>query len=404
MPVRKEDSTAGASATIPRGVLLRTGVERVYYGPGCAGQELRECLGAMGLRRALLVSSKTLAAGTDAVANLRGNGNGAIVETFLWSRLEGVEEQIARGVEVARAVRADALISLGGGGVVDGAKCIALALAEGPDLEACRVRCSSSHPPEVPVLPNPKLPHLAVPTTLTGCEFTQATGIFDGKRRNIFIDPKLLPRAVFLDPALTLTTPRDLWASTAVKVIDHAVERIYATTSNPLTDALGVKAIEAVMRWLPVSLREPANLSARLELQMASLMTGMGWGRGLAHAFTHVLEARCGVPDSLVAGIVLPHAIEYNEKAALAKLPMIAGALGVGRPEDHGSRDGAACAAAIKDLLSTLGLPLRLRDIGVPADALGGVAGETMSDIAMATNPRRPADPAELLRVLEAAW
>jgi alcohol dehydrogenase class IV len=81
----------------------------------------------------------------------------------------------------------------------------------------------------------------------------------------------------------------------------------------------------------------------------------------------------------------------------------VAEALGVrklGMSEEESAR---AAVQAVCDLRARIGLPQKLREVGVPREALAEVAEASLSDGSIVYNPR-PADAASLTELLEAAW
>jgi alcohol dehydrogenase class IV len=259
----------------------------------------------------------------------------------------------------------------------------------------------------IPALTRPKLPHLAIPTTLSGAEFTHIAGITrtDVGVKEIFLDPQLVPRVVFLDPTFTLPTPTTLWASTGLKALDHAIESVYSLKSNPFTDALCLEAVRQVFTHLERSVTRPDDLALRLALQHASWLACYGitntWV-GLGHALCHQVGARCGVPHGIAAGILLPHAMAFNRPVTLERQALLAQAMAIEGVTLAASATEAADRVA--GLVARLGVPQRLRDVGVSRTALGAIADHTARDFVVRTNPRPIRSAAEIRALLEEAW
>jgi alcohol dehydrogenase class IV len=144
---------------------------------------------------------------------------------------------------------------------------------------------------------------------------------------------------------------------------------------------------------------DPDDLVARGRCQFA---VGMALpqlamvGVGLVAGLRHQLGGGLGVAHGEASTIVLPHVVRWNRGSCEAALRRAAAAAGVDGPD--------GLIAAIESLTVRLGLPTRLRDVGVAAEALAGVAEHVLGDGAVATNPRPVTDAAEVLEVLRAAW
>lgn len=389
--------------------MLHPAGDGVVYGTGCAERELVRLVGRCAMRRVLLVTTPSVrrAGLADEVSALLGT---SLAGVYDGSREHTPEPAVLAGAAVARDVEADGIVSLGGSSVVDLAKGIALVLAEGEDLRRLRSTYQAGDPSATrrPRLDGPKLPHISVPTTLSGAEFTGAAGITDpvGKVKQIYQDPKLAPRWVVMDPALTLATPGPLWAGTGMKVLADTVEVLCSTRATPLSDAVAGASLRMLAGELVASMQPAsggaagqADLEARARCQFAVAMVVpqlAAVGIGLVAGLRHQLGGGLGIPHGVASTIVLPHVLRWNAPACGPQLEAAAAAVGV---------DGAAALiATIEDLTRRLGLPSRLRDVGVAEADLPAVAAHVLGDGALATNPRRVGQLDDVLEVLRAAW
>jgi len=146
-----------------------------------------------------------------------------------------------------------------------------------------------------------------VPTTLSAAEFTPFAGVSDASRhvKEGYAHPLLAPRAVILDPAATLETPPQLWLSTGMKAVDHAVEQLCNPVRTPYADALAEEGLTRLARGLPASKADPADLEARQQCQfgMWLAMSGAGAGQGLgaSHAIGHTLGGSYGIAHGITS-------------------------------------------------------------------------------------------------------
>lgn len=312
---------------------------RVHFGAGALNKLQDE---ARDHERAFVVTGRTLSEKTDLVRR---------VEQLLGEKLIGTyvgmsEHTPGSAVEEAarRAESADLLVSFGGGSVVDGTKAVAVRLG---------------YPAQV-----------AVPTTLSGAEWADRIGVTDeaAGRKSGFADTKAVPPVVILDPDVTLPTPEKLWLSTGIRALDHAVEGFLFGGPHPVEDVTGLEGARRLMGLLPRSRREPEDVGVRHELQLAAWLSYFGplnTPMSLSHNLGRRIGASYGVPHGYTSCITLaPTLAVVKERHSEERWAMLAGALG-GEP-----------AQSVAALVEGLGLPDRLRDVGVPEEDLDAIAGE----------------------------
>jgi maleylacetate reductase len=171
-------------------------------------------------------------------------------------------------------LRDTVLVSFGGGSVVDLTKGMALVLAEGEDFDRLQAHFTLATGLQAPKLPAPKLPHLAIPTTLSGGEFTGGIGITDEERgeKDVYLDPKTTPRWVFLDASLSTATPADLWAGTGMKMFADGLEMLCSPRATPYTNALAHQALELLYQNLPGGVADANDVTARGNCLFAPFM------------------------------------------------------------------------------------------------------------------------------------
>lgn len=334
----------------------------------------------------------------------------ARVRTMLGDRFagayDGVTSHVPRacvvaGARAAHAAKADLLVALGGGSVIDAVKVMLLCLWRGVDDEN---GLAALHPTP-PVDPSdwrdlPALRMIALPTTFSAAEASWFGGVTDpvAHIKQGFGHAAMAPRAILYDPALTLGVPLAVLLATGMKAVDHAVERLSGLTEHPFSDALAAEALSLLAHGLPAILADPADLEARSACQHAAWlsMAGLGAGAtvGASHAIGHVLGAY-GVPHGATSGATLPSVLRWNLASNGDRQARISAALGDA---------GASAADAVARLVSRLGLPSRLRDLGVERAALPAIAAKAFADPPMRTNPRQPANAGEVMALIETMW
>jgi alcohol dehydrogenase class IV len=315
---------------------------------------------------------------------------------------------VLAATRAAREAAVDAVLSCGGGSAIDLGKAVVLCLAEGvqtPD-DLLRWRAVFRYPDTVekPLSTTPKIPHLTVSTTLSAGDFTSVVGITDPDRgaKDIYTSPTLVPRVAVLDPELATYTPRPLWASTGIKAVDHAVETLCSTRAQPITDALALDALRRLTRHLPGSVRDAGDLHAAGQCQIGAWQSIFGLANvslGFSHGIAHQLGGRCGVPHGLSSCVLLPAVLEYTSDHTREQQTAIAKVLA----EATGEPSGLGAAELVRRFVAGLGLPTRLRDVGVDRSDFGELARHTMADLIVGASPR-PAGEADIMGMLERAW
>jgi len=384
-------------------------IGKVIFGPGTAATRVRGEIEALGARRVLIVTGRTLASNTDLVAKVQAALGAAHAGVFQDTIQHVPRATVLAGARVAQELAADALVVVGGGTAVDTAKGIALVVAEGPDLDAHKTRFEPPDKRVVPPLPNPKLPLIVIPTTLSGSEFTHAIGITDVTKgsKELYVDPKLSARTIILDPEMTVATGRELWAGTCLKALCDCIEGICSPGHQPYSDALLTAAAEMIFQNLPVSVAEPLDLAARGRLQYASWMAvGMLLiaGGGLAAGLRHQIGALRNVPHGIASTIVIPHVMEFNRPVVAERLALIARAAGVDGAGRSAGDAAQAAITAVRDLIRQMELPTRLRDVGVQREDFDAIAEHVLHDFTARTNPRPVSSKEQVMEVLANAY
>jgi alcohol dehydrogenase class IV len=377
--------------------------ERVVFGRPAAEAVAEECE-RLGAKRAFIIASHTLSTKTPLIGAIKEKLGARVAGLFDNCEAHTPWQTVLAAAARVWAARPDILVSVGGGTVIDTAKVLQVALAEGArdaeSLAKLHIRVNPDGSRIVPAVRPSPVRQIAVPTTLSGAEFSNLGGAKDERTgiKEAFGGPDICPRTVILDPAATLYTPEWLWLSTAIRSVDHAVEAVCAADAQPMTDALALYALKLFAACLPRSRAEPQNLAARLECQQAVWLassTIMKVQYGASHGIGHVLGGLCGVPHGHTSCILLPHVLRWNEPVNRARQELVAGALG---------RPGAGAADVIAELIEALGQPRRLRDAGVGREALPKIAELALGNMWVRANPRKIAGPADVMEILDAAY
>jgi len=296
---------------------------RVVFGPGSV-KKLREEIERLGAKRVLMLSTPGR---SEMIALVGKNLNvvGVFDKVVMHTPLEAANQ--ARSL--ASSLKADCCVAVGGGSTIGFGKAIALTSG---------------------------LPVVAVPTTYSGSEMTTIWGISEGGAKKTGRDPKVLPKTVVYDPELTLDLPAAVSAASGMNAIAHCAEALYAHDGNPIVSLMAEEGIRALCISLPEIRKNLRDLNARSNALYGSWLAGSTIATtsvALHHKLCHVLGG-LGLPHAETHAIVLPHALKYNSDAAPEAMARISKALG--------SKDAAS---GIFDLEASLGIAMRLADIGM---------------------------------------
>jgi alcohol dehydrogenase class IV len=353
---------------------------RCIFGEGCsrqAGQRARELNGT----KALLVTDKGLiTAGLcgGVLESLQAAG----IETLVFDRVREnpTEENVQEGSALIASQRIDMVLALGGGSPMDAAKAMAaLSVHEGNILEyEYGLKSFTQQGPPV----------IAIPTTAgTGSEVTMGSVITDQRsHRKIDVVSQLMaPRVSLVDPELTYSLPPAMTAATGMDALTHSIEGYTATLASPLTDAIHLRVIELLGRYLMRAYEQGGDVEARHHVMLASMMAGIGFpnsGLGAVHGLTLPLGGHFGIPHGTANAVMLPFVMRFNSSACSSKLADVAGALG-GK-----GRDSDSAIEKVFALRKALGIPT-LSSFKVPADRLRTLARDALGrNSNCVTNPR----------------
>jgi alcohol dehydrogenase class IV len=390
---------------------------QLVFGRGAVGQ-----LGTLLIRRKLqrawlIADERLLAAGVveRALAPLRTSG----IEVEIWSggQPEPAVEMAVRAAERARAYRPDCVIGLGGGSNMDLAKIVAILLAHG------------GRPSDYfgfNNVPGPVLPLACLPTTAgTGSEVSHAAVLTDTAQhiKVSTLSQYLRPALAVVDPALTDGCPRQVTADSGIDALTHAIEAYTAVDFDqldaphgepvayegryPLGECLAEKAIALIGQHLVAAVQDGGNQPARDGMALAATLAGLAFSNcavALVHALEYPIGGAVHVSHGAGNGLLLPHVMRFNlpvRQAALARVAALLGENVAGLSEQAAAERAIVAVEAIR---SAIGIPQRLRDIGVKREQLPGFAEKAFAiKRLMATNPRAPT-LADLAAILEAAF
>ena len=301
--------------------------------------------------------------------------------------------QVDAAAALARAHRAAAVVSIGGGSAMDVGKSVA-AIAGAAEPAGYYGLCA--HP-----FPSGRLLSICVPTTSgTGAETTRTAVLAapDGSKVWLWGD-EMKADLVLLDPALTVGLPPHLTAATGVDALVHAIEASTNANANELNDLYCHEAIRLVTRHLPRAVEAPADIAARAGLQWAACLAGIGidnCGTAIAHNIGHALASLRPIHHGRAVGLALRATLPWNVEADDGRFAAVAAAMG-------GPADAQALPAAYENLLRRVDLKLSLAGEGHDRITAAQLAAQMArpENEAMRRSNRRPVGDTDLHRFAE---
>jgi alcohol dehydrogenase class IV len=284
---------------------------RIVFGQGVA-EQLPALVAGYGKRGFLVLGSKPdrLTALLDAI------GARNVATTVFNVPGEPTVEMAVAAVAAAREAKADVVVAIGGGSVLDIGKVAAAMLKNEGELTDYLEVVGKGRP-----LREQPAPLIAVPTTAgTGAEVTYnaVLGVPDQQVKVSMRSPLMLPRWAIVDPLLTYSLPPELTASTGLDALTQLIETFVSNKANPLTDGVCREGMLRAGRSLRKAFEDGSDAQAREDMALAGLFSGMALANaklGAAHGFAGPLGGMTSAPHGIVCGKLLPYVIQANVQA-----------------------------------------------------------------------------------------
>ena len=378
--------------------------ERVIYGKP-AVDALGEELKRFGARRVFVTTTRSITNGA-LVARIVASLGERFCGKFDAIAAHSPREAVVAGAALIRESRADLVVAVGGGSVIDATKVMFLAIWRGAksvdELSKLAGIRGGANPEASAWAWDPQaLRMIAIPTTLSAAEFFTSAGVTDVQRhvKQMYSHPMAVPKSVILDPAATLETPIDLMLSTGMRAVDHAVEGWCSVRSAPIADACNRESMRLLAGALARMRQDPADLEARATAQqgmwLSRIGTMAGITNGASHGIGYLLGGGRGVPHGVTSCITLPAVLTWNAPVNAARQALVSEAFGGA---------GEAAGEVMRRFVTSLGQPTRLRDVGITREELPAIAASWDGTGPIATNPRPVRGKDELLEILELAY
>jgi len=379
---------------------------RLFCGPDSLKQIGRE-LDRVNSQRALIFCGSTLGRPGSPLDLVRSAMGDRCAGVFKGVRAHSPLPAVEAGAQEIKRLQADAVIAVGGGSAQVTARSANILAAENGDIRSLCTSMDERGKLKTPRLLSPKLPSLVVPTTPSPGPVRAGGAVFDpvGRKRLALFDPKTRAQSIFIHPELVKSAPRALVLSASLNTFAMAIEGLMSRSGDQISDALLMQALRLLALHLPNQALHD-DPSVRDDLMFAGLLCGQGT-EYTAAGITTVLGHAVGIHyDDVENGtsnpIVLPHGIRFNAGFARPGILKIATSLGLLLSEDEALL--TKVIHAVEAIFGQLGIPRRLRDVGVTREVLSDIATSAMDDWFLSTNPRPVRDISEVRQVLEEAW
>ncbi len=355
-------------------------------------------------QRVFLMVSGTLNRETDEIDKVRRALGNRCVGVFDKMPPHTPRIAVIAAAEQAREACADLIVTIGGGSITDAAKAVQLCLANDvrtPEaIDALRPVKGPDGTLGPPPCNAPTVRQISVPTTLSAGEFSAIAGVTNErtKVKELVRHPDIIPRAVVLDPAMTVHTPEWLFLSTGIRAVDHCVEGICSNEAHPYADAQALRGLALLTQGLPRVKADPSDLQARLDCQLGSWLSmaplASGVPMGASHGIGYVLGAVFDIPHGHTSCIMLPAVMRWNMSVNGERQALVAAAMG---------HPGKEAADVLEAFIAGLGMPGSLGAVNVGVTEFDRIAEQAMGTPWVPRNPRRIDGPAQVREILELA-
>ena len=357
--------------------------QKIVFGTGCI-QTLVEDYKKMGLQRLfVLTAPPILPLIEEPLADLKAAG----IEIAVYQDIvaEPTVNDFKKILEVARQFKADSVVGIGGGSVLDVTKLVATFINSEQQVEDCF---------GTGFIKEKGLWFACLPTTAgTGSEVSPNAILLDERDhlKKGIVSPFLIADAAYVDPKLTWTVPAKVTADTGMDALTHCIEAYTNKFAHPSVDIYALQGIRLIAANLERAVKDGKDAEAREALAFGSLYGGLCLGpvnTAAVHALSYPLGGEFHIPHGLSNAILLPSVMKFNAPAAMKRYAEVAIACGVtaGQTDEETAASGVDF---IYRLAAAVGIPDKLTALGIPQSAVDGMAKAAMQvQRLLKNNPR----------------
>ena len=361
--------------------------ECVYLGSGarvCLSDELKK----RGFKKILIVTDATIIKSGVLQKVTEGLDGSVGYSIFSDIKPNPTVKNVLDGLAALKKSKANAIVAVGGGSVIDTAKAIAIIKEnkEHKDVLSLAGAVDTKHK---------CFPLIALPTTSgTAAEATINYVITDekSKRKLVCVDPHDIPIMAIVDAELMQTMPKSLTASTGMDALTHAIESLITKGANQFSDMFALESIRTIAKYLLPAYKNGDDMLAREKMAYAQYIVGMGFssvGLGIVHSMAHALGGRFDIAHGTANAMLLPTVMEYNaDSSAKPKYRLIAECFGVDTSSLTDDKCVKAAVKEVKALSKKLEIPKSLSEFGIKESDLDALSQDAYVDICTGGNPR----------------
>ena len=370
---------------------------KIVFGRGSI-ELLPELLDQLGIRgTAMLVTGRSFARRSGYLDKIKSLLTSSGSKVVVFDRVEPNPsiETVEAGGSLAREQGVEFVIGFGGGSAMDAAKGISVLAAHGGRLE------DYFYPAEVKP---PILPIIAIPTTCgTGSEVTKYGVYSVGLKKKVIASEEIVPTISILDSNVMKYLPNDITAHTSMDALSHALEAYYHVKSSELSDLYAVESIRMIFENFEKGVK--GDFDSKERLFYASMLAGFAInlaGTVVVHGLGYYLTQKFGIPHGLANALFLTQFIEYIAENVPERTVSLGKALGIGA--DDPSEIARGLVQKIDALKSSAGLPMNLKEAGVPESELDKIVEEASSYKRNLENCLKPPLTSDLKTIVKKAF
>ena len=357
--------------------------QKIVFGTGCI-QTFVDDYKKLGLQRLFVLTAPPIRPLIEEPLNAL-KASGISIEVFQDIVTEPTVNDFKKILEVARQFKADSVVGIGGGSVLDVTKLVAAFLNSDQQVEDCF---------GTGFIQKKGLWFACLPTTAgTGSEVSPNAILLDERDhlKKGIVSPFLIADAAYVDPKLTWTVPAKVTADTGMDALTHCIEAYTNKFAHPSVDIYALQGIRLIAANLERALKDGKDVEAREALAFGSLYGGLCLGpvnTAAVHALSYPLGGEFHIPHGLSNAILLPSVMKFNMPACPERYAEVAIACGItaGRTTEETAQRGVDL---IYRLAAAVGIPDKLTALGIPQAAVDGMAKAAMQvQRLLKNNPR----------------
>ncbi len=372
--------------------------QKIVFGTGCTEQFCEDYL-KMGFKRLFILTAPPIVPLIQPMVD-KLTGEGVSIEIFDRIMQEPSVTDFKNILEVARHFKADSVIGVGGGSVLDITKLVAALIDSDQQVEdlfgtgfvkkrGCWFAC--------------------MPTTAgTGSEVSPNAILLDerDKLKKGIVSPYLIADVAYVDPQLTVTVPPKVTAETGMDALTHCIEAYTNKFAHPAVDMYALMGIKLIAENLLRAVKNGQDMEAREALLLGSLYGGLCLGpvnTAAVHALSYPLGGEFHLSHGLANAVLLPSVMKFNCSANLKKYAEVALACGAvqGANEDETAQNGVEF---VTQLSKDCGIPTKLTELGIPHEAVDRMAKAAMEVQRLLKNNPRTVTEADAKAIYESLY